>query len=165
MMQLIAERLSGVPIDNYVSKAMQHGIDTEMSAITMYSLKTGIKVTPGFFVDDTEIDNFGATPDGFTPNGVLEVKCPNPATHVQYLYQPSLAVKKYYAQMQCQMSVTGRDHATFVSFDYRVPEKYQLLIVEVPADTPYIREMREKVSEFLEKIDTKIKELENDRVL
>ena len=51
--------------------------------------------------------------------------------------------------MQAQMSCTGRKWCDFVSFDPRMPERSQLLIIRVPRDNTFIDLMEAEVMEFL----------------
>jgi hypothetical protein len=47
------------------------------------------------------------------------------------------------------MSCTGRKWCDFVSFDPRMPERSQLLIIRVPRDNTFIDLMEAEVMEFL----------------
>lgn len=151
MMQLIAERLSGVSAEEmYVSKEMQRGIDLEDMARAVFALDKGLEVREAGFFTDADIEWLGASPDGLTSDGgLVEIKCPKTSTHIGYHIERKCP-SKYYAQIQCQLAVTGLAHAYFVSYDDRVPERLQMLCVHVPRDEPYIKEMRAKVLHFLD---------------
>ncbi len=154
MMQLAAERLTQAPVDSgYMSDAMKRGVELEDVARSLFSLESGLEIEEtGFHVDEF-IPWLGASPDGFTSDGgLVEIKCPNTATHLTYCKERRLPAK-YRGQVQCQLSVTGRSHAYFISFDDRLPERLQLLVVRVARDEAYIQEMREKVNCFLEELD------------
>ncbi len=162
MLQLIAERISGMSAEDfYVSKEMQRGIDLEDTARTMFFLESNIDVKEAGFFTDIDIPWLGASPDGLTSDGgLIEIKCPKTSTHISY-HLEGRCPPRYYAQVQCQLSVTGLAHAYFVSYDDRVPEHLQLFSVKVERDEPYIKDMRAKVSEFLDEIEFIIKELES----
>lgn len=151
MMQLIAERLSGVSAEDfYVSKEMQRGIDLEDMARAVFALDKGLEVREAGFFTDTHIEWLGASPDGLTSDGgLVEIKCPKTSTHLSYCLERKCP-SKYYAQVQCQLAVTGLAHAYFVSYDDRVPERLQMFCVHVPRDEPYIKEMRARVMQFLD---------------
>ena len=151
MMQLIAERLSGVSAEDvYVSKEMQRGIDLEDMARAVFAMEKGLEVREAGFFTDADIEWLGASPDGLTSDGgLVEIKCPKTATHIGYCVERKCPAK-YYAQIQCQLAVTGLSHAYFVSYDDRVPGQYQMFCVHVPRDETYIKEMREKVLQFLD---------------
>jgi hypothetical protein len=53
--------------------------------------------------------------------GLVEIKCPNTATHIETLLSGSVP-GKYVTQIQWQMACTWRKWADFVSFDPRLPE-------------------------------------------
>ena len=54
--------------------------------------------------------------------------------------------------MQCQMAVTGAKWCDFVSFDPRVPEDLQLVVVRVERDQEYIDSMEVEVKQFLSEV-------------
>ena len=91
--------------------------------------------------------------------GLVEIKCPNTATHIDTLLGKPIA-GKYVTQMQWQMACTGVVWCDFVSFDPRMPAHLQLSVQRVEADDSRIRELEETVSEFLAELDSKIKALE-----
>ena len=80
---IIAERVSGIARDNYTSAAMQWGIDHEDDARTAYEVHTGNLVELTGFIPHPEVKYLGASPDGLIDDdGILEIKCPSPATHI-----------------------------------------------------------------------------------
>jgi hypothetical protein len=58
--------------------------------------------------------------------------------------------------MQAQMAVTGKDWCDFVSFDPRMPERSQLLIVRVDRDDAFISEMEEQIKQFLSEVEVEV---------
>src|SRR5690606_6597640 len=112
--ELVAERLTGQPAQRFISGAMQHGIDTEPDAILAYEFFTDQTVEPVGFVDHPTIAMSGASPDGLIgDDGLVEVKCPNTATHLDTLLGGAIP-DKYLKQMQWQMACTGRQWCDFV---------------------------------------------------
>jgi hypothetical protein len=64
--------------------------------------------------------------------------------------------------MQWQMACTMTKWCDFVSYDPRLPEHLQMLIVRVPRDDKRIAELEDEVRKFLAELDekvTKLKEL------
>ena len=122
MAKLICERLTGKAEQTLVSAAMQRGTDLEPLARDFYVVETGAMVEEvGFYAHPT-ITNSGASPDGIIgTDGLIEIKCPNTATHIKTLESKKPALK-YMRQMQWQMACTGRLWCDFVSFDDRLPE-------------------------------------------
>jgi len=68
--------------------------------------------------------------------------------------------EKYMTQMMWQMCVTGAPWCDFVSYDPRLPEHLQLLVVRVPRDETRIAELETEVRKFLAELDEKVKQLE-----
>ena len=149
LIKLAIQRVTGQIEESYTNEAMQWGIDNEDQARVAYEVASGNFVDQVGFVDHEIIDWFGCSPDGLVNNdGLVEIKCPNSATHWEY-YKTKEVPKKYFIQMQAQMSCTGRKWCDFVSFDPRMPEKSQLLIIRVPRDNTFIDLMETEVMEFL----------------
>jgi predicted phage-related endonuclease len=61
--------------------------------------------------------------------------------------------RDYWLQMQWQMSCTGRSWCDWVSFDDRVPETHQMLIIRVHRDDKMINDMKKSVIDFLAEVD------------
>lgn len=159
MAQLIAERLTGQPADSYCNAAMQWGIDTEPFARAAYEFYRDSEVTEVGFIIHPEIDQSGASPDGLVADdGLVEIKCPNTATHIDTLLSGKVP-RKYITQMQWQMACTGREWCDFVSFDPRMPEDMRLFVHNLPRDDKYISGLGEEISMFLDELETKIQKL------
>ena len=151
--KLIAEILTGRPTeDEYISFRMQWGIDTEPLARAAYELARDLTIEPAGFVLHPRIECFGASPDGFLgSDGLIQIKCPNTATHLDYLLAGEVPVE-YQPQMLVEMACTGRQWTEFVSFDPRLPRHLQLFVRRFPRDEARIAEIESKVEEFLEEI-------------
>jgi putative phage-type endonuclease len=161
--QLIAERLTGVPQDTYQNAAMVHGIETEPEARAAYEFRTDQVVQEIGFINHPRIEDSGCSPDGLIgTDGLIEIKCPNTATHIETLLTRGIA-DKYLAQMQWQMACTGRRWCDFVSFDPRMPEHLRFCVIRVNRDDPRIQEMEREVDSFLIELKDKISRLETIR--
>lgn len=158
--ELIVERLTGTPVQHYVNFAMQHGIDTEPMAKNAYILSTGNIVEDCGFVEHPTIPNTGASPDGLIgKDGLIEIKCPEPITHVETLISGEIK-KDYILQIQWQLECTGRSWCDFVSFDDRLPEKFQLFTKKIERDDDLINEIKQQVLALNAEIDGILKNLE-----
>ena len=154
--QLVAERLTGAAQESYSNAAMQWGVENEGFAADAYSFRTGLDVEVCGFYDHPTIPMSGASPDRLVGNdGLLEVKCPNTATHIDTLLDDSVD-GKYILQMQWQMACTGRQWCDFVSFDPRLPERLRLFVRRVPRDAEKIAELEKETRLFLRELDGKI---------
>jgi putative phage-type endonuclease len=152
LIELALQRVTGAIPQSFTSDAMQWGIDNEAQARVAYEIKTGNFVDQVGFIKHPTIEYFGASPDGvIDSNGLVEIKCPNSATHWDYI-KHNKPPQKYVIQMQAQMACTGRDYCDFVSFDPRMPERSQLLIVRVDRDPQFIYDMQQQIKQFLEEV-------------
>lgn len=150
--QLVAERLTGTKAESYTNAAMQWGTDNEPIARAMYEVKTGRDVEQVGFIRHPSIEWSGASPDGFVDDGLIEIKCPNTATHIDYILG-GVAPTEYLNQMLWQMECTGRNWCDFASYDPRMPEDMQLFIVRVKRDDEKIAELRDGIVKFLCEVD------------
>lgn len=158
--QLVAERLTGVPFEGYSNAAMQHGTETEPQARATYTLTTFANVEEVGFVQHPTIAAAGASPDGQVgADGLVEIKCPNTATHIATLRGAPID-QKYILQMQFQMACTGRAWCDFVSFDPRLPDEMQIHIRRVPRDPVAIVEIENAVRGFLAEVDATVADLQ-----
>lgn len=155
--QLICERLTGTPTEGFTNSAMQWGTDTEPQARATYTLTTGRIVDEVGFVKHPIIAMSGASPDGLLDGGkgLVEIKCPNSATHIATLLGEPPA-DKYIKQMQWQMACTGAEWCDFVSFDPRLPDEMQLHIQRIAADYDLQREIEAEVRSFLVDVDSEV---------
>ena len=158
MADLIVERLTGQKASNFSNAAMDWGVEQEPAARAAYSARTGELVEEAGFIDHPTIAMSGASPDGFVGEGCVEYKCPNTATHLEYLLVGK-PPEKYVTQMQWQMACTGKTFCEFVSYDPRLPEHLQMLVVRVPRDDNRIAELEAEVRKFLAELDDKLQQL------
>lgn len=159
--QLIAERLTGSVAESYSNSAMQWGTDTEPQARAAYEFHTDADVKEVGFVVHPKIAMSGASPDGLVgKEGLVEIKCPNTATHIDTLLKKKVPAK-YITQMQWQMACTQRAWCDFVSFDPRMPAEMALFVQRIVFDLARAEELEADVTQFLSEIDAKVSELSN----
>lgn len=160
MAELVAQRLTGEIPEMYSSSAMQWGTDNEPLARLAYSLETGNDAQEtGLWLHD--IIPAGASPDGFVgDDGTLEIKCPNTATHIETLMTKRVP-RQYEAQVQGQMWITERDWCDFVSFDPRLPENAQMIVIHVKRDDQFITLLEQEIIEFLQDVDKQVDFIKN----
>lgn len=158
--QLVAERLTGTPAESFSNAAMQWGTDTEPMARAAYEMATGHFVTEVGFIPHPDIEFAGASPDGLIGDDALvEIKCPNTATHIDYLLNRKIP-SKYEAQMAWQIICTGRQWCDWVSFDPRMPEHLQLLIIQYRPTEEYLQEITREVISFLDEVADTVAKLQ-----
>jgi putative phage-type endonuclease len=158
--QLVCERLTGKPAESYSNSAMQHGTDTEPYARAAYEARMDLLVTEVGFIDHPWIPMSGASPDGLANEGMVEIKCPNTATHIDTLLSWTVPAK-YITQMMWQMACADRPWCDFVSFDPRLPERHQLFIKRINYDPEMVNLLENSVIQFLGDVDLKIQQLES----
>ena len=156
--RLLTERRTQMPVDAFVSPAMEWGTENEPIARMAYQLRnkeSGVAEV-GFLLHPT-IENFGASPDGFVDkDGLIEIKCPNSTTHIEWLLAGKVPTT-HKNQMIAQLVCTGRQWCDFVSFDPRVGEDIELFVVRFEPTAKEREELEKDVTEFLEEVD----EMEN----
>jgi len=157
--QLIAERLTGTVAESFTNAAMQWGTDNEPDARLAYEFRHDVEVEQVAFIDHPTIAMSGASPDGLVGSvGLVEIKCPNTATHLETLQSETIPLK-YETQMLWQMACTGAEWCDFASFDPRLPENLRLWVKRFERDAARIAEIEAEVTAFLSEIDATVAEL------
>lgn len=159
MAELIAERLTGASADKFTNAAMEWGTNTEAEARAAYEFHTGADVALIGFAPHPSIAMSGASPDGLVGDaGLVEIKCPNTATHIETLLGQTVPAK-YVKQMQWQMACTRRSWCDFVSYDPRLPESMRLFVSRVEVSVTTIADLETQVGIFLAELDAKVSSL------
>lgn len=149
--KLVVERLTGKPVKGFVTKAMEQGTEREPLARVAYEAETGNSVSEvGLCRHDTL--ECGASPDGLIGDkGGLEIKCPELATHLEYLRLKTVPVE-YFWQVQGGLWITGREWWDFVSFNPDFPENLQLAVRRVQRDEDAIKRLSAEVARFMDEV-------------
>jgi putative phage-type endonuclease len=156
MGELVAERMTGQPVEKFQSAAMKQGTELEPQARAAYEFLFAVTVEQIGFVPHPWIEMAGCSPDGLVGDvGLLEIKCPQTHTHIETLLGAEIA-KSYRDQMQFQMACTGRLWCDFVSFCPALPSGMDVHIRRVERDNDYIAEMEDEIIRFLAELDAKI---------
>lgn len=157
--QLICERLTGSAEPSFCSPAMQWGIDKEAEARRAYEFFVDRDVIETGFVLHPDIERAGASPDGLVGDGgLVEIKCPNTATHLDTLLSGNFA-DKYVKQGLFQLACTGRQWVDLASYDPRLPERMRLFVKRVERDEEAIAEIEREVRAFIAEIDETVEAL------
>ena len=150
--ELVAERLTGVSAERFSSAEMQRGNEVEPDARAAYEFWRNVDVEQVGFIPHQTIGDTGASPDGLVGTlGLVEIKCPNTATHIETLLGGSIK-GTYVLQMQWQMACTGRQWCDFASYDPRMPETMRLFVQRVERDAEVIASLESGVVEFLKEV-------------
>jgi hypothetical protein len=158
--QKVVEILTGKPTEGFTTKAMQDGIDREAMARLVYEARTGNLVQEvGFIIHDSIMA--GASPDGLIDlDGVLEIKAPTLATHLEYIYLPvNTCPSEYIPQIQGEMWIAEREWCDFVSYNPEFPERLQIVIRRVFRDDVYIAKLETEVIKFMNEVTEALNKL------
>lgn len=158
--QLVAERLTGQPQDDgFQSAAMLRGIELEPAAFAAYEAVTGEMATRVGFLRHRELP-IGASPDGVIGDylGILELKVPNPATHLGYLRAGGLPAD-YRPQVQHLLLVSGAAYCDFMSYGPNFPDHLQTFVVRVTREELDLPGYEHELRVFLAEIETELSAL------
>lgn len=161
MAQLVAERLTGTVAESFSNAAMQWGTDTEPEARAAYEFYHGVDVVEIGFIDHPAIPMTGCSPDGLVgKEGMVEIKCPNTATHIDTLLKGTIP-SKYLKQMQWQMLCARRNWCDFVSYDPRLPEEMKLFVERIYIFSDTVSELEAQAIEFLKDLADQVLQLQS----
>lgn len=142
--QLAGERVIGKPVESYKSAAMERGIEMEGEAADLYELLTDAEVKRVGICYSDEVKAFSCSPDRLIgEDGLLEIKCPEIHTHVEYLLSGT-APTDYFQQLQGQLLVTGREWVDFMSYYPGLKP----LIVRVKRDEKFLSALKGELETF-----------------
>ncbi len=156
--QVVAERMTDIITEHFVTPAMAWGKDQEARAKSAYEILTGDLVAPMPFIDHPSIPFCGASPDGGLPardelgSGLIETKCPTTATMINWILR-GVVPDEHKPQMCLQCACTGRKWVEFVAYDPRMPEDKQLFIRRYVPTADEIAEVEAAVVKFLAEVD------------
>src|SRR3546814_13834291 len=89
----------------------------------------------------------GASPDGLVgADGLVEIKCPNTATHIETLVGGKVPTK-YVVQMHWQMECTGRNGCDLVYYATRLPYDIGLFVKDVGREAQTLPRIERAVGE------------------
>lgn len=152
--QVAIERLTGKHLDGYVSFAMREGTEREPLARAAFEATTGLYVSEVPFIEHPDL-LAGCSPDGLIGEASgVEIKCPQPTKHFEYLSLPAGGVpEEYLFQVQGSMWITGRPEWYFTSFNPDFPGALQLVVRRVARDEKIISALSVGVEKFLEEVE------------
>ncbi len=152
--QLLVERLTGLPAESYSNAAIEWGNEQEPLGRAAYELAQSVLVEECGYIPHPSLTGTGASPDGLVgEDGLLELKCPNTTTAVEFILSSSIP-EKYQLQMQWQLACTGRAWCDYAVYDPRLPDYAQLTIKRILRDEGKIAEIATEIQQFLAELDT-----------
>lgn len=157
--QLVLERLTGRSHENgYQSRYMEQGAEREVDATGQYEALTGQPVFSVGFLQHPELAA-GVSLDGYVgelkePEGIIEIKCPIPATHLEYL-ETGVVPGDYLKQITHALWITGAQWCDWMSFNPDFPEPLRSKVVRVMAEWIDLPAYDGLVRAFLREVDAK----------
>jgi putative phage-type endonuclease len=141
IMQLAAERITGIPKNQVRASALEWGKEWEPQARAEYEEITGILVEEVGFITHPKYPFIGASADFLVDQeGGGEIKCPkDQEVHLATL--ESGLPREHIEQIQGGLWVTGRQWWDFVSFHPHFPNGRHIYIQRVLRDDSYIAQM------------------------
>lgn len=162
--QLVAERLTGASQeDAYMNDDMQRGIDLEPAARMAYEADSGLvaEETGFLLADDMPAGcSLDGSVDGF--HGIVEIKCPRVATHIEYLRAGKLPAR-YVPQVTHNLLISGAAWCDFVSYCPALPAHLHLFTVRVELDEKALKDYAGELLAFLAEVEAETEELRNYR--
>lgn len=164
-MELIAERLTGLAVERYVSPAMDWGSEYEAMARASYEIANNLMVEQVGFALHDNLDFSGASVDSLVgDDGIAEYKCPNTTTHLEWRMGGQIP-PEHEPQCMWGMEVWARKFADFVSFDPRLPDDLRIFVVRLDYDAERAAYLRQEVVKFNDEIEAAIERLRNPPTL
>lgn len=159
--RLALERITGKSHESgFKSTHMDTGTEREPFARMAYEGQTGAIVEEVPYIPHKFL-RAGVSPDGLVgSDGMVEIKCPSPAVHWEYLQLDGQPPSEYRAQIMGQMWVTGRQWVDFVSYSPDFPDALQLRVTRVVRDEAYITTLENEVSRFLADVEATVREID-----
>ena len=159
--KLAGDRFAGKPLDGFKgNSSTQRGNELEPEARTYYAYTKDIEVEEcGFFTDSME--RYGASPDGLVgSDGLLEIKCQEPAGHIKtaLMYQRTgKTPSAYIQQIQMQMLVCERAWVDLVLYHPDLP----CSIIRVYRDEKVISALKTQITACILYRDEVLSQLQN----
>jgi hypothetical protein len=155
--ELATEILTGVPVEHFVSQAMDRGAELEPQARKYYCEQMGFtdgkEVKEVGFVLHPTFDWLGASPDAIVGDkGCLEIKAPEPTTHLDYLSRNDIP-EDYVYQVHTEILCCEAEWCDFVSYSplYKHPD-LRMKRIRVYRNEAIIREIEEGALRFWERV-------------
>jgi len=130
---LAKKKLKGSIFNSSAIPALKWGTMFEPMALRIYSKKKKINIHEFGLIINDNIENFGASPDGITDEGIMiEIKCP-----YSRKIEDGVIPEKYYYQMQGQLAVCNLKRCDYTECEFiifKTEEEYLLEIKKCKDD-------------------------------
>jgi hypothetical protein len=163
-LKLVLERLTGrTQESDYISPAMQAGLDREPLAFRAYEALTGELVERTGFLAHTTL-MAGCSLDGHVGNfdKLLSIKCRQPAAHLEFL-RTSVIPADAFAQIRHELWIVGAEAHDYFSWNPDFPEDMQARVVTVTREQADVPGYEAEALKFLAEVDTELAALRTMR--
>lgn len=159
--RLALERVTGRSLEReFMSRAMQDGVDREADAYSAYEGLTGEMLSRTGFLAHNALP-VGGSLDGHVGDfeGLIEIKCPMPATHWEYLRTGNVPTD-YMRQVVHLLWLTGAKWCDWFSFQPYFPDPLRIKLVRVYLDSAVVADYEKKALAFLAEVDREVEAIE-----
>ena len=156
METLIQEQISNKRAESFSNNWIERGNELEPDARIMYELAKGVNVRETGLIYKNNDKLVSCSPDGLMPDRGLEIKCPAPKTHFNYLRKNKLPTT-YIHHVQGSMWVTGLKTWDFMSYC----PAYKPLIITIDADLAFHKQLEIIINSFLKEMELQKKQLKS----
>ncbi len=154
--EIIAEQLTGEPLDNYTSKPMEDGSENELYARDIYADSRCVSVEEIGGFEDVML---WMSPDGLVnKDGLIEIKCCQPKRHIQNILFQKYR-NEYNHQMQFGLMISERQWCDLVLFNPDMPDNLKAKVFRIERDEEYIKLIQDRIIQFKVMIDEFKKQL------
>lgn len=157
--EVVTERLTGIPVDHYETPEMRWGTEQEPKARASYEALNEVMTDQVGFIVHPDMPFAGASPDSLVgDDGGLEIKGPNTTTHIKWWEEYiKFGIVPPEHQDQCLFGMacagTKRLWWDFVSYDPRLKDPSQKrFTARLPRDNERIAKIEAEVRKFNQEI-------------
>ena len=162
--RVVAERLTGKPMETYKNKDIERGIEQEPYAKMSYEARTGLMVEEAGFIKHDTLEA-GCSPDGLVgDDGGAEIKSVIPTVQLDTILAGGYP-STHKPQIQGCIWLCKRQWWDFCSFSHDMPERLRLYVFRVTRDDAYIVSLQAEVKVFLDEVDYLYQRLTNGSAL
>jgi hypothetical protein len=165
MAEKVLERLTNTPFEQFKTAAMLRGIEREPEARLLYEMVRGAELEQVGLVPHPFIKGSHASPDGYVLEpggtalaGLIEIKCPEPAAHLDTLLTEMIS-NDYTVQMTWQLACTGMPWCDYVSYNPDFPPHMQLWVKRIHRDAALTGELEREIKTFIRELEAKVDKL------
>lgn len=154
--EIAAERYSRYrEYNEFESEDMMRGRELEPEALIEYGKRKGVQVGTAGFIQSTQHEHFGISPDGIYENTVVEVKCPRLKGHIKNIRTNKIPSEYYWQVISAMVVDPTITHVDFVSYCPELVPR-PIHIISVSVNDPDILEDVNQAHIALEKFENRV---------